>query len=138
MSDRDPPTDPGTTSHVLARPAGTLAYDLAGRGPLVVLIPGLGELRQAYRWLAPRLSDVSVPARVLMGGRDPDFPDPAAEAEGVAQALGGRAEVLADVGHYPHLEVPEAMAERLLAFADEIGHHLGAGGSLAGSAAARG
>jgi pimeloyl-ACP methyl ester carboxylesterase len=34
---------------------GRIAYDVAGEGPLVVLAPGLGDLRQAYRFLAPRL-----------------------------------------------------------------------------------
>ena len=69
-----------------------------------------------------RLARVSVPSLVLMGSADPDFRDPRAEAEAVAGALGGRAEVLPGVGHYPHLEVPDQMAERLAAFAREVGH----------------
>lgn len=36
---------------------GTLAYDDQGQGPLVILAPGLGDLRQEYRFLAPRLVD---------------------------------------------------------------------------------
>ena len=32
-----------------------IAYEMAGEGPLVVLSPGMGDLRQAYRFLAPRL-----------------------------------------------------------------------------------
>jgi len=36
---------------------GTLAYDVAGAGPLAVLVPGLGDLRQEYRFLAPRLAE---------------------------------------------------------------------------------
>jgi pimeloyl-ACP methyl ester carboxylesterase len=35
---------------------GTIAYDVTGSGPLVVLAPGMGDLRQAYRFLAPRLA----------------------------------------------------------------------------------
>lgn len=69
-----------------------------------------------------RLERVRVPTLVLMGGADPDFRDPQAEAEAVAAALRGRAEVLPGVGHYPHLEVPDAMADRLLGFAREVGH----------------
>jgi pimeloyl-ACP methyl ester carboxylesterase len=265
---------PIATTHALVRPHGTLAYDVQGDGPLVVLVPGLGELRQAYRLLAPRLvaaglrvatvdlrghgesstgwdaydgtamggdlvalietlggpalvvgnsygagpavwaaserpdlvrgliltgpfvrdhptpwylklamslmfrgpwrvrawdafygglfkagtpsdhaehrarlranlsepgrfaalsamlkrSDaaiearlerVKVPTLVLMGSRDPDFPDPAREANELAAALHGEAELLAGVGHYPHLEIPDAMATRVLAFAAE-------------------
>lgn len=67
--------------------------------------------------VAARLERVRVPALVLMGTADPDFPDPMAEARAVAEAMGGRAEALDGVGHYPHLEVPDAMAERLAIFA---------------------
>lgn len=34
---------------------GRLAYDDAGRGPLVICVPGMGELRSSYRFLGPRL-----------------------------------------------------------------------------------
>lgn len=36
---------------------GTIAYDVTGAGPLVVLTPGLGNSRSAYRFVAPRLVD---------------------------------------------------------------------------------
>lgn len=35
--------------------AGTIAYDVSGEGPLVVLAHGMGDSRQAYRFLAPAL-----------------------------------------------------------------------------------
>jgi pimeloyl-ACP methyl ester carboxylesterase len=35
---------------------GRIAYDVIGSGPLVVLSPGIGDRRQAYRFLAPRLA----------------------------------------------------------------------------------
>jgi pimeloyl-ACP methyl ester carboxylesterase len=41
--------------HHLVRPEGRIAYDDAGQGPLVVMVPGLGDLRAEYRFLAPRL-----------------------------------------------------------------------------------
>lgn len=41
--------------HYLVRPEGKIAYDDAGQGPLVVMVPGLGDLRAEYRFLAPRL-----------------------------------------------------------------------------------
>ena len=44
----------GNTSY-LGRPGGRIGYDVAGAGPLVVLVPGLGDLRAAYRFLAPAL-----------------------------------------------------------------------------------
>jgi pimeloyl-ACP methyl ester carboxylesterase len=34
---------------------GTIAYDVDGEGPLVVLAHGMGDSRQAYRFLAPAL-----------------------------------------------------------------------------------
>ena len=35
---------------------GRIAYDVTGEGPLVVLSHGIGDRRQAYRFLAPRLA----------------------------------------------------------------------------------
>src|SRR6516164_5143813 len=35
---------------------GRIAYDVTGTGPLVVLSHGIGDRRQAYRFLAPRLA----------------------------------------------------------------------------------
>jgi len=37
-------------------PGGRIAYDVTGSGPLVVLPPGIGVRRQAYRFLAPVLA----------------------------------------------------------------------------------
>lgn len=45
---------PGPTRY-LARPGGRVAYDVAGRGPLVVCAPGMGDVRGVYRFLAPAL-----------------------------------------------------------------------------------
>jgi pimeloyl-ACP methyl ester carboxylesterase len=39
----------------LAVDGGTIAYDVSGQGPLVVLVPGMGNSRRAYRFVAPRL-----------------------------------------------------------------------------------
>jgi pimeloyl-ACP methyl ester carboxylesterase len=40
---------------MLERPDGRIAYDVAGEGPLVVCLPGMGELRSSYRHLTPLL-----------------------------------------------------------------------------------
>jgi pimeloyl-ACP methyl ester carboxylesterase len=37
-------------------PGGRIAYDVTGSGPLVVLSHGMGDRRQAYRFLAPMLA----------------------------------------------------------------------------------
>ena len=39
----------------LDRGQGSIAYESAGSGPLVVLVPGMGDLRSTYRFLAPAL-----------------------------------------------------------------------------------
>jgi pimeloyl-ACP methyl ester carboxylesterase len=42
----------------LTRPTGRIAYDLTGAGPLVICLPGMGDLRSVYRFLAPALAEV--------------------------------------------------------------------------------
>ena len=40
----------------LKLPGGQIAYDdSGGAGPLVICVPGLGDMRQQYRFLGPRL-----------------------------------------------------------------------------------
>jgi pimeloyl-ACP methyl ester carboxylesterase len=39
----------------LRRPEGRIGYDVAGAGSLAVLVPGMGDLRAGYRFLAPAL-----------------------------------------------------------------------------------
>jgi pimeloyl-ACP methyl ester carboxylesterase len=48
-------TASNTDTRFLDRPEGRVAYDVRGDGPLVVLVPGMGELRSSYRFLAPEL-----------------------------------------------------------------------------------
>ena len=45
-----------TDTRFLPRPEGRIAYDVTGDGPLVVLVPGMGDLRSTYRFLAPALA----------------------------------------------------------------------------------
>jgi pimeloyl-ACP methyl ester carboxylesterase len=48
-------TDVPSSTSYLTRPEGRIGYDVAGAGPLVILVPGMGDLRAAYRFLAPAL-----------------------------------------------------------------------------------
>jgi pimeloyl-ACP methyl ester carboxylesterase len=50
-------TAPVGTPSFLDRPEGRISYDVGGDGPLVVLVPGMGDLRSAYRFTAPALRD---------------------------------------------------------------------------------
>ena len=55
-ADQPAVTAPPSTQY-LKLPAGQIAYDdSGGDGPLVICVPGLGDLRQQYRFLAPRLA----------------------------------------------------------------------------------
>jgi len=53
---------------------------------------------------------------VLMGTKDPDFKDPAAEAEWVAGELNGSFEMIEGAGHHPHVEMPEIIGPRVIEF----------------------
>ena len=59
---------------------------------------------------------VKAPTLVVMGTKDPDFSDPAAEARVVAARLGGEVELIEGAGHYPHAEMPDYTASKILDF----------------------
>jgi pimeloyl-ACP methyl ester carboxylesterase len=54
-----------------------------------------------------RLEQVKAPTLVVMGTKDPDFPDPVAEGQFIAAKTGGRLELIKGAGHYPQTEMPE-------------------------------
>ena len=94
----------------LARPRGYEAL-------AAMMAPG------RHRDTEPLLGRVRAPALVVMGGADPDFPDPAAEARFTAAALGGPAEVLLldGVGHYPQAEAVDEVAPAVAALVAKVG-----------------
>jgi pimeloyl-ACP methyl ester carboxylesterase len=65
-----------------------------------------------------RIGEVRARALVVMGSRDPDFQDPAAEAKLVAQRLRGEVVMIDGAGHYPHAEVPGEVAPVIVRFLD--------------------
>jgi pimeloyl-ACP methyl ester carboxylesterase len=229
------------TSYLL-RPEGRIGYDVGGVGPLIVLVPGMGDLRAAYRFLAPelraagyrvastdlrghgdsdsnfasygdvetasdivalieelggpaivvgnsmgagaaafaaaeqpwaalswngylpklykgtlpvdfsdyrkdvvkslrrpgyaksfslttrtdhtptehRLSEIKVPTLVVMGEKDPDFPDPRGEAEWISQTLNAKVVMVPDSGHYPQSQQPQITTGAVLSFLKEL------------------
>jgi len=58
----------------LTRPGGRIGYDVEGEGALVVLVPGMGDLRATYRFLAPSIRDAGyrVVSTDLRGHGDSD------------------------------------------------------------------
>lgn len=91
-----------TTSY-LSIDGGRIAYEVSGAGPLVVCVPGMGDVRQVYRNTAPALVAAGYRVAVMdlrgHGGSDTTFPafdDPAAARDLLAliEHLGGPAVVL--------------------------------------------
>lgn len=87
-------------------PAGPIAYDDAGQGPLVLCVPGIGDLRQEYRFLSPLLVEagfrvVTVDLRghgeSTVEGSDVSVAGVGADLAGLLDHLGaGPARVLGD------------------------------------------
>ncbi len=69
---------------MLHRPQGAVAYDVTGDGPLIVCVPGMGELRSSYRFVVDEL--VAAGFRVVLadlrghGDSDATFNDYGDEA----------------------------------------------------------
>jgi pimeloyl-ACP methyl ester carboxylesterase len=65
---------------------------------------------------AERLGQVKAPTLVIMGTKDPDFPDPVAEGKIIAEQTGGSLELIEGAGHYPQTEMPEKTAPVVVDF----------------------
>ena len=77
--------------------------------------------RTTHEPAAARLGEVEVPTLIVMGEADPDFADPRAEAEWIAQAVSGRVVMVPESGHYPHSQQPERVLAAITAFLAEAG-----------------
>ena len=87
----------------LDRDGGRVAYEVSGDGPLVVCVPGMGELRSIYRNNVPALvaNGFKVASIDLRGHGDSDatfssYDDPAAasDVEALISHLGGPAVIV--------------------------------------------
>lgn len=67
-----------------------------------------------------RLDGVRAPALIVMGSKDPDFKDPAAEASLVADRLQGTALMVEGAGHNPHAEMPEQAGAMIRSFLGDL------------------
>ncbi|MGH3682572.1 MAG: alpha/beta fold hydrolase [Natronosporangium sp.] len=84
--------------------------------------PGRMAALRAMMW-APkaecndRIIEVRCPVLVVMGRKDPDFPDPEAEAHLIAdRAADATVAMIEGAGHYPQAEFPEPTAAAMLPF----------------------
>lgn len=87
--------------------------------------PGYGKAfrattRVSHAPAEEALPRVSTEVLVVMGSKDPDFPDQQGEAEWIAQRLGGRAVLIPGAGHYPQSEFPELTTPEVLEFARSV------------------
>jgi pimeloyl-ACP methyl ester carboxylesterase len=97
----------GNTGY-LDRPGGRIGYDVTGAGPLVVLVPGMGDLRAAYRFLAPplRAAGYRVACTDLRGHGDSDA---TFSSYGDEQTAGDVAALISELGG-PAVIVGNSMA----------------------------
>ena len=78
---------PAASARFLKVGRGSIAYeDSGGSGPLVICVPGMGDVRQQYRFLAPALQNAGYRVVTMdlrgMGESSVDWPDYSAAAVG--------------------------------------------------------
>ena len=86
--------------------------------------PGHGKAfrattRTSHAPVQERLHQVEAPVLVVMGERDPDFADPAAERSGSASKLIAQVLMVAGSGHYPQVQQPQVVNPALVSFCRE-------------------
>jgi pimeloyl-ACP methyl ester carboxylesterase len=91
-----------TIRAALARPGGWQAF--------------LATTRTSHAPVEERLGEVAAPTLVIMGTADPDFADPQAEADLVAQRLNGDVLMVEGAGHYPQAETPTSVTPAIVSF----------------------
>jgi pimeloyl-ACP methyl ester carboxylesterase len=77
--------------------------------------------RTSHAPVEARLAEVRAPALVVMGERDPDFRDPAAEARWIADRLSGEVVLVPGAGHHPQVEEPEVVNPAVVGFVRRVG-----------------
>ena len=97
--------------HAAVRDA--LARNLAEPGRMAALH---AMVMQSKADTASILSQSRIPALIVMGTRDPDFADPAAEARWLAAALHAQTLLVDGAGHYPQAEMPGRVIPALQEF----------------------
>ncbi|MDP3208864.1 MAG: alpha/beta hydrolase [Rhodoglobus sp.] len=66
------------------------------------------------------IPSVSAPTLVVMGELDPDFPNPSAEADWIAEQLSARVVMVPEAGHYPQSQRVDVVAPAVASFLAEV------------------
>lgn len=76
--------------------------------------------RTSHQPAEAALDGVRAPVLVVMGELDPDFKDPAAEAEWIRTRLDAEVVMVPEAGHYPHAQRPDVVNPAVVAFARRV------------------
>jgi pimeloyl-ACP methyl ester carboxylesterase len=130
------------TTQFLTTEGGRIAYDLSGSGPLVLCVPSMGDIRQEYRFLAPRLIEAGYRVATMdarghgessVGWADVSVAGVGADILALAKHLGGPALVIgtsmaAGGAVWAAAEAPEVVRGMVL-----IGPFVRGGGDMFGA-----
>lgn len=67
-----------------------------------------------------RITQVKTPSLVVMGTKDPDWPDPTAEAHWIVDQMSAELLLVEGAGHYPQTEMPDKVAPVVLEFLQRV------------------
>jgi pimeloyl-ACP methyl ester carboxylesterase len=107
------------------KPADYAAYMAALRAKLSEpgrMVEFLKTFKTSPADAGDALPSISCPALVIMGGEDPDWADPRAEAEGIVAEMPaglGTVAMIKGAGHYPHAQCPAEVAALTTSFLRE-------------------
>jgi pimeloyl-ACP methyl ester carboxylesterase len=103
----------------LHKPADHAAYQAA----LLANLRAPGRMDALYTMLTLSKADtaaiidtVHTPALLIVGSKDMDFADPAADGAKLAARIGGALLLVDGAGHYPQVEAPDIVAPTVLKF----------------------
>ena len=109
-----------------AKPADFAEYLRAMRSSLrepgrMAAVPGVATGQEQCR---ARIPELRCPVRIVMGTKDPDFPNAVVEARDGEALIGQHTKVslglIEGAGHYPHAELPGETASAILPFLSEV------------------